>query len=89
LYLIHDVNLTLPLLALPIQSYTLQRQIVKNKKGGDDTTPVNEADRGATEAAEQSRTEEGFVNPDVTLTDKKDLVQNANTSDLEKGKGGS
>lgn len=87
---IHEADLTLPSIALPIQSYTLQRQIVKNKNGkgvGDGTTPVNEADKEAADTAEQSRTEEGLTSLDAPLTDKKDIVQNA--LDLEKGNGGS
>jgi len=86
----NGADLTSPSLAIPIQSYTLRRQIVKNKngeRGGDGTTPMNEAEREATVAGEQSRTEERLPSPDATLTDKKDLMQNA--SDLEKGKGGS
>ena len=78
-------SLTLSSIALPIQSYTLRRQIVKNtneKRSSDDTIP---ADKEATEAAGQSQTEEGLANLDTTLADKKDFVQNA--SDLEKGKG--
>ena len=83
--MIHDGELILPCIALPIQSYTLRRQIIKTEKRGSDVTTL--ADKEATEAAEQSRTEEALANPDTMLTDKTGHLQGA--SDLEKGKGGS
>ena len=45
--------------------------------------PVNEADREAIVAEEQSPTEERLTSPNPTLIDRKD------TPDLEKGEGGS
>ena len=81
------MGLTPPSIALPIQSYTLHRQIVKNKngeKGGDGATAVNEADREATVAGDKLPAEGKLTSPDATLIDRKE-----HASDLEQGHNGS